>query len=65
MFPLEIHLDTVAWLGFFMFAPTILFFLIGLILLLTKQKKPGKVFMIMAGCCLLIALGLCGVGIYQ
>lgn len=62
--PLEIRISDAAWIGFLMFAPTILFFLVGLILLLTKQKKPAKTVLIIAGCCLLIALGLCGIGTY-
>ncbi len=64
LFPLEIRIDDAAWIGFLMFAPTILFFLVGLILLLIKQKKPAKTLFIIAGCCLLVALGLCGIGTY-
>ncbi|MFD2587432.1 hypothetical protein ACFSQJ_10855 [Croceitalea marina] len=62
IFFLELYFNDFSAIGFFMFGPTILFLLIGIILFIAKQKKPGKIFLIISGCCLLIAAGLCGIG---
>jgi len=59
--PLELFISDTAAIGFMMFAPAGLFLLIGVILAATKNKKPAKIFLIMGGVCLLIALGLCGI----
>lgn len=59
--PLELFISDVAAIGFMMFGPAALFLLIGVILAATKNKKPAKIFLIMGGVCLLVALGLCGI----
>ncbi len=60
--PLELYISDAAFVGFLMCGPAILFLLIGLILLLKKDKKTAKTMLIISGICLLVALGLCSVG---
>lgn len=43
-----------------MFGPAILLGIIGVVLMTKNKKKPGKVFLILAGVYLLISLGVCG-----
>ena len=62
IYPLEFYVSDLSAIGFFMFIPVILFFVIGIILLIAKQKKAGKVFLIISGICLVIGVGLCGIG---
>jgi len=57
---LEIRISGAEWLGFLMFGPAFLFLLLGIIFAANKKKKPGKIFLILGGVCLLVALGMCG-----
>lgn len=43
-----------------MFGPAILLGIIGVVLMTKNKKKPGKVFLILAGVYLLVSLGVCG-----
>lgn len=43
-----------------MFGPAVLLGIIGVILMTKNKKKPGKVFLILAGVYLLVSLGICG-----
>ncbi|WP_072987661.1 hypothetical protein [Pseudozobellia thermophila] len=60
--PLEVgNLDGLVTLLFLiMFGPAIVFLIIGVVLLSKQKKKPGKIFVILAGVYLLISLGVCG-----
>ncbi len=62
IFFLELYFNDFSAIGFFMFGPAILFLLIGIILFIAKQKKPGKRFLIASGSRFHIAAELGGIG---
>lgn len=62
VFSLELYINDFSGIGFFMFFPAFIFFVIGIILFIAKQKKPSKILLMISGICLLIGAGLCGIG---
>lgn len=62
MIPLEFYISDLAAIGFFMFAPAILFLIVAIILGALKKKKESRVLLIISGCCFLVAIGACGFG---
>lgn len=60
--PLEFYISDAAAIGFFMFGPAIVFLIVAIILGAVKKKKESKVFLIISGCCFLVAIGLCSFG---
>ena len=60
--PLEFYISDLAAIGFFMFAPAILFLIIAIILGAVKKKRESKILIIISGCYFVLAIGACGFG---
>ena len=51
-------------LGFLLIPLSLILFIVGVVLLITKKHKAGKIFLIVSGCCLVISVGACGLALY-